>query len=115
MEIICWLWCHLWKLKVPNKMRLFMWCILSNKVPIELNLMKQDFQGPSRCCLCLSNLEDIDHLFLHCSIIAQVWTSITNSLNLKKKWEGQNVDEEWLRWWSEAPSQKARNLPLIVC
>jgi len=90
-----------------------MWCILSNKVPTEINLMKWDFQGPSRCCLYKCNVEDTDHLFLHCSVTTQFWSAIISSLNLKRKWDGQNIEEAWSQWWLEAPLKKLGTFPLL--
>ena len=41
-----WWWRSLWKLKCPAKSKLFMWCVLNNKVPTWDVLQKRSFQGP---------------------------------------------------------------------
>ena len=42
-----WWWRPLWGLKCPAKTKLFMWCVLNNKVPTWDVLQKRSFQGPS--------------------------------------------------------------------
>ena len=41
-----WWWKNLWKLNCPPKTRLFMWCVLENKVPTWDVLQNRCFQGP---------------------------------------------------------------------
>ena len=41
-----WWWRPLWKLKCPAKTKMFMWCVLNNKVPTWDVLQKRTFQGP---------------------------------------------------------------------
>lgn len=110
-----WWWRTLWKLKSPHKTCLFMWCILSNKVPMEVNLMRRAFHGPSRCCFCKENAKDIDHMFLHCPMVGQVWLQIIASLNIVLRWDGPHLFGAWKSWWNAAATQKIINLPLIVC
>ena len=38
-----WWWRPLWKLKCPAKTKLFMWCVLNNKVPTWDVLQKRNF------------------------------------------------------------------------
>eukprot|EP00253_Pinus_taeda_P016424 PITA_16424 len=71
-----WWWGHLSKLKAPPKSRLFMWCILKDKVATELMLMHRAICGPSRCCLCRQHEEDTTHLFLTCPISKSFWLRI---------------------------------------
>ena len=59
-----WWWRSLWKLKCPAKTKLFMWCVLNNKVPTWDVLQKRSFQGPGWCVLCKRELESTSHLFL---------------------------------------------------
>jgi len=110
-----WWWCLLWKLKAPHKAHLFMWCILSNKVPTKDNLKRRAFHGPSRCCLCKANVEDIDQLLLHSPVVCQVWIQITSSLNIMLRWDGAHLSDAWQNWWNVATTQKIRNLPLLIC
>lgn len=77
--------------------------------------MRRAFHGPSRCCLCHENVKDIDNLFLHCSVVVQVWTHIIATLKITHKWEGSYIADAWHRWWNEVATLKDINPPLIVC
>ena len=62
---------YLWKLKVPLKVRIFLW-FLSNKVLLTKdNLAKRNWNGCQKCCFCDSN-ETVDHLFLSCPFAKSV-------------------------------------------
>ena len=67
-----WWWRPLWKLKFPAKTKLFMWCVLNNKVPTWDVLQKRSFQGPGWCVLCKRELETTYHLFHTCSFSSVV-------------------------------------------
>lgn len=67
-----WWWRPLWKLKCPAKTKLFMWCVLENRVPTWDMLQKINFQGPGWCVLCKREHESITHLFLSCSYSVEV-------------------------------------------
>ena len=99
-----WWWSHIWKLKAPPKSRLFMWCILTNKVHTELILRSHANYGPSRCCLCRMHEEDTSHLFLNCHVSKAFWLRILTSLNLHIDWFGQDIEEAWQRWWTKSNS-----------
>lgn len=68
-----WWWRPLCKLKALPKSRIFMWCLLSNRVPTDDNLNWRFIHDPSWCNLYKEHVEDIDHLFLLCPAIKQVW------------------------------------------
>jgi hypothetical protein len=35
--------------------------------------MKRGYMMASRCCMCMADLETIDHLFLHCGVAREIW------------------------------------------
>ena len=40
---LAWWWKKLWKIQSPPKTRLFLWCVLENKVPTWDNLQERGF------------------------------------------------------------------------
>jgi hypothetical protein len=53
---------YLWKLKIPLKIKKFMW-FLNNKVLLTKdNLVKRNWHGCTKCCFC-NEPETINHLF----------------------------------------------------
>src|SRR4051812_32133728 len=66
---------YLWKIKIPLKIKIFMW-FLNNKVLLTKdNLAKRNWNGSSKCGFCDAN-EMIDHLFLSCPFAKLIWCMI---------------------------------------
>ncbi|CAN6543682.1 unnamed protein product [Malus baccata var. baccata] len=67
------LWKTVWKLKVPPKIRTFMWKTLHEALATMKNLyIRRSFPSPI-CPLCNSQDESIEHLFLFCPWVEVVW------------------------------------------
>jgi hypothetical protein len=54
---------YIWKIKVPLKIRIFMWFLYRKVLLTKNNLTKRNWQGIKRCCFC-SHDESIQH-FVH--------------------------------------------------
>ena len=67
------LWKGVWKLKVPGKIKHFLWKAYSNSLPTKVNLMKRTIIQENVCHLCSDHLEDVKHALWGCSKIRQVW------------------------------------------
>jgi hypothetical protein len=52
-----------WKLKLPLKIKIFLWYLEKGVTLTKDNLIKRNWKGEGRCCFCYSN-ETIQHLFL---------------------------------------------------
>ena len=55
----------IWKLKLPLKIKIFMWYLLKGVVLTKDNLARRNWNGSLRCSFCLKN-ESIQHLFMDC-------------------------------------------------
>jgi hypothetical protein len=53
---------YIWKIKVPLKIRIFMWFLHKGVILTKDNLLKRNWNGCSKCCFCDKN-ETIQHLF----------------------------------------------------
>ena len=67
------LWKGVWKLKVPGKIKHFLWKAYTNSLPTKVNLMKRTIIQENVCLLCSDHLEDVKHALWGCSKIHQVW------------------------------------------
>lgn len=69
----------MWEAKVPQKVKLFGWRILQNKVATRDQLgWKGIIVGSNncRCVLCNEKIESIDHLFLSCNLTRRIWLTV---------------------------------------
>ena len=66
---------HIWKSKLPYKIKIFTW-LLENKVILTKdNLLKKKWPGDPTCSFC-SQVESMDHLFFLCPIAKVNWCFI---------------------------------------
>jgi len=68
-----WQFKWIWKLDVMPKIRIFTWQLCHNALPVKDTLFRRGLQIDPLCPICLAEIEDIDHLFGHCSMANQVW------------------------------------------
>ena len=72
---------HIWKIKVPLRIKIFMWFIHKGVILTKDNLLKRNWVGSSRCCFCDQN-ESSKHLFLQCPLAKLLWRSIHIAFNV---------------------------------
>lgn len=69
------LWKSIWKLKVPPKIRFFLWSICQHTLPTKANLFRRHVSSDPECSVCETHTsETMEHLFFLCP-----WTSTISS------------------------------------
>ena len=58
---------YIWKLKIPLKIKIFMWFLFNKVILTKDNLAKRNWNGCKKCVFCDSE-ESIDHLFFTCPL-----------------------------------------------
>ena len=88
---------HIWKAKIPYKIKIFMWLVENNAILTKDNMIKRHWVGNPTCHFCSEN-ESIDHLFFLCPIAKITWgviglcigaTNIPRNLQQYKTWIGK--------------------------
>ena len=64
---------YLWRLKVPLKIKIFMWFLYKKVLLTKDNLAKRRWHGCKKKCVFCDSDETIDHLFISCSMARLVW------------------------------------------
>ncbi len=67
---------QLWKLKVPLKVKIFVWLVLRRRVLTVDNLLKRGWYGDTTCVLCSRQTETGDHLFAGCDVSKDILESL---------------------------------------
>jgi hypothetical protein len=101
----------LWKSKLPQKIKIFIWLVVRNKILTKDNLKKRNWNGSQACCFCGYD-ESTDHLFFHCPIARYVWRVIQVALNLAVI--PKSISDLRAGWLSN-PKDKISNLLLFGC
>ena len=64
---------NFWKLKVPGKIKHFLWKSCTNSLPTKVNLLKRTILQEDVCHLCSKNSKDVLHALWGCEKVHQVW------------------------------------------
>ena len=66
---------EIWKIKVPLKIKIFLWFLQKEVVLTKDNLSRKNWKGSQKCIGC--NLdESIQHLFLDCHYARMIWRMV---------------------------------------
>ena len=87
----------IWKSRTPTKACFLAWAASKGKVPTEVFLKRRNFNLASRCAMCLGEEELIDHLFVHCHLVASLWSLALSLMGLS--WvQPSSVKEVMFAW-----------------
>ena len=68
-----WPWKHIWRSKLPTKVMCFSRTAHRDAILTQDNLCRRNFHLVNRCNMCRNNSQSVNHLFLHCSVEADIW------------------------------------------
>jgi len=85
----------IWKLKIPLKIKIFLWFLQRGILLTKDNLTKKNWTGSQKCCGCNSN-ETIQHLFLDCPYARLVWRIIFFATGLTPPRSIRHMFNSWL-------------------
>ncbi|GLT58613.1 hypothetical protein SLA2020_314900 [Shorea laevis] len=103
-------WKHLWKLKIPPKVRVFVWRAILNSLPSLDNLVKRGVVQEMTCPNCHGADETLMHLLFFCPQVEPIWFGSTLGLNPRQL--GVNCFRDLWRYINGVAKQMG--LPLMV-
>lgn len=86
---------HIWKTKVPLKIKIFMWFVHRAVILTKDNLAKQRWQGSEQCFFC-DQEETVQHLFIGCPLATLLWRMIHVAFKLPPPASVANMFGNWL-------------------
>ena len=86
---------HIWKIKVPLKIKVFMWFVHKGVILTKNNFVKRSWEGSKRCCFCDQN-ETIEHLLIKCLIAKLLWRTIHVAFNITPPTSISPFFHDWL-------------------
>ena len=72
-----------WKLKIPLKVKIFIWLLHCGVILTKNNLTKRNWKGSKQYCFCMND-EIIVHLFFGCHMARLLWRIIFITFGLTK-------------------------------
>lgn len=101
-------WTNIWKMKVPNKMRVFLWLAYHQKIMSNEIRKKKGFTNQDSCHRCNGIVEDVGHILRWCPNAEDVWRRVAPSEYASSGWSkpltdwlGENVRSARKSLWSE--------------
>jgi len=85
----------IWKIKIPLKIKIFLWFLQRGVVLTKDNLAKKNWKGSQKCICCNGN-ETIQHLFLDCPLTKMIWRIIFFATSLTQPRSISHMFGSWL-------------------
>lgn len=85
-------WKWFWKLKIPEKLKSFIWIILHNKLPTNQLRALRGMTTQDSCPRCNAGPEDINHLFRVCPKAADHWRATVFGQSMRGNLDSSIVD-----------------------
>jgi hypothetical protein len=86
---------YIWKIKVPLKIKIFMWFLHHKVILTKDNLAKRNWEGSKTCVFCDKD-ESIQHLFFECPLAKTVWRIIFLAFSISPPSNITNLFGNWL-------------------
>ncbi|KAJ3689792.1 hypothetical protein LUZ61_018956 [Rhynchospora tenuis] len=86
----------LWKLKIPPKVRVFLWLALLDRILTQQNLLIRNWPTISACkCCSLDCTETTAHLFILCDFAKQIWSRLRIRYNIPPLLDPPDLHTFW--------------------
>ncbi|KAK9025335.1 hypothetical protein V6N11_038204 [Hibiscus sabdariffa] len=70
----CWKW--VWKLQVPQRVRVFLWLALHRRLLTNVERTRRHLTSMDHCECCLGGPEDVVHVLRDCFVARDVWSRV---------------------------------------
>ncbi|KAL8126745.1 hypothetical protein AgCh_013868 [Apium graveolens] len=85
-------WKKVWHLRVPHKVKVFIWRFCRNVIPIRRRLSAGGVSVPITCPMCLRDIEHMAHLFFDCDFAGDC----RHHVGLVYDWSNVEYAHDWL-------------------
>lgn len=70
------MWSKIWSLRVPSKVKIYLWRIMQETLPCRAVLANRHVKVSGQCPLCTEGVEDLKHLLFQCPHAVLVWREL---------------------------------------
>jgi hypothetical protein len=87
---------YIWKIKIPLKIKVFLWLLYREAILTKDNLVNKNWRGNEKCCFCF-HYETIQHLFFDCDLAKFIWRVIQITIGLEPPLNIMNIFGAWVQ------------------
>ncbi len=95
----------IWKIKVPLKVRIFMWLLIKGNVLTKDNLIKRGWKKGNDLCQFCEQKETIQHMFLECPVVRFTWNIVICAFNMKLIKDLKHMLSSWIQTCDKTTKQ----------
>ena len=109
-QIFRWLWRKVWKLRIPGKIKHFIWRAYHDSLPTSLNLFRQKITPNPLCKICDQEKESTIHAIWQCAMARNTWALVPGRVQKLPNqgddfarfmlWMFQNFSKDELEDWA---------------
>lgn len=104
-------WTIIWKLKVPNKVKILLWTMSHDKVLGNAERKRRGLTVDGNCLVCSGQEETTEHIFKTCTKATHVWNNIGGKVDTNT---GGGVGSTQIFCKRETTTSRASFLPLLA-
>ena len=102
------IWCQIWKLSCPAKVKKFLWRTLHGTLPCRATLTNRHMKISPLCPTCSQGVEDTKHLLFLCRKAKEVWKRLGLDMIIERACEIDRAGEATLEYLLLLPDQDLR-------
>lgn len=76
-------WHQIWKMKIPNRIKIFLWKLGNSVLQVRVRLRKFITSIDKKCLFCNEVEETIVHIFWNCNVADSTWLDIQEWWKIK--------------------------------
>lgn len=89
-------WKQLWVLKMPSKVKHFIWRPYHNCLPTKANLLSRHVMSDAICPVCWKCPKTSDHALFKCSRAKKIWRLIHPDIKIKECYSHYSIQDHFL-------------------
>ncbi|KAH9724450.1 reverse transcriptase domain-containing protein [Citrus sinensis] len=90
-------WKAIWRLELPEKIKIFLWRAAQNMLPTVENLWKKKVTASPLCQICRRSVETISHALIECKTAGKIWKKSSLADKGIEVYKGQDMLEVWFQ------------------
>ena len=102
---------YIWKLRVPLKIRIFMWFLQKKVILTKDNLIRRRWTRSKQCVFYHSD-ETVEHLFISCPFARNIWRLIHFTFNISPP---TNITNMFGNWLAGVDKQTKARIRILAC